>query len=222
MDFIRVRNFDRFQHYRDRAPPWIKLYNELLDDYDFACLQDASKMHLIGIWLLASRTENKIPADPKWIGKRISATEKVDLSPLIKAGFIERIQEIPNVEHVASSPLADRKQNACPEGEGEGETEQRESREETEGDAGASQSAYPPDFETFWKAYPRKVGKGAALAAWQKARKLAEPARIVASLDRKWPEQKFIPHPATFLNQRRWEDEIRVAQPVNIFEGMEP
>jgi DNA-binding NarL/FixJ family response regulator len=30
-----VKNFERFQHYKDRSPPWIKLYNELLDDYEF-------------------------------------------------------------------------------------------------------------------------------------------------------------------------------------------
>ena len=36
-----------FQHYKDRSAPWIKLYNELLDDYRFAVLPDASKWHLV-------------------------------------------------------------------------------------------------------------------------------------------------------------------------------
>src|SRR5687768_18068275 len=52
-------NFESFQHYKDRAPPWIKLYNELLDDYEFGQLPDASKMHLVAIWLLASRSDRK-------------------------------------------------------------------------------------------------------------------------------------------------------------------
>ena len=60
MQFFNVKNWDGLQHYKDRAPPWIKLYNHLLDDYEFACLQDASKLHLMLIWLLASRNSNRL------------------------------------------------------------------------------------------------------------------------------------------------------------------
>jgi hypothetical protein len=102
-----VRNFERFQHYKDRSPPWIKLYNELLDDYRFGLLPDASKLHLVAIWLLASRSNNRIPHDAHWIAKRISATEQVDLDLLRTAGFIE--------VHAARGAKARRKQNACPE-----------------------------------------------------------------------------------------------------------
>ena len=118
-----VKNFEKFQHYKDRAPPWIKLYNELLDDYEFAHLQDASKMHLISIWLLASRTGNEIPYDAQWIAAKISATNKVDLAALEKAGFIYKINMVQN----ASGTLADCTQDACLETEGE--TEERQSRE---------------------------------------------------------------------------------------------
>ena len=33
-----VKNWDEFQHYKDRNPPWIKLHNHLLDDYEFEML----------------------------------------------------------------------------------------------------------------------------------------------------------------------------------------
>jgi hypothetical protein len=55
-----VTNYDQQQHYKDRGPTWIKLYNRLLDDYGFANLPDAAKWHLIGIFLLASRHNNRI------------------------------------------------------------------------------------------------------------------------------------------------------------------
>ena len=113
---IHVRNWEKFQHYKDRQPPWIKLYNQLLTDYEFSCLQDASKAHLIGIWLLASQMNNVMPNDPKWIAQRINATGKIDLKPLIDGGFLR-------VEHDASETLADCKQNACLETETETETE---------------------------------------------------------------------------------------------------
>jgi hypothetical protein len=121
-----VKNFQRFQHYKDRSPPWIKLYNELLDDYEFGRLPDASKMHLIAIWLLASRSDNKIPYDAAWVSRRINANTKVDLTLLACAGFIVVDQQVQSVEQDASNTLADCKQDACLEGE------ERRDRVETE------------------------------------------------------------------------------------------
>lgn len=107
MKVFRVKNFERFQHYKDRSPPWIKLYNELLDDYEFGLLPDATKMHLIAIWLLASRSENKIPFDPKWVAGRINANDPVNLDILLERGFILLDQELQQAEHVAIDPLAE-------------------------------------------------------------------------------------------------------------------
>lgn len=122
--FLAVKNFDRFQHYKDRSPPWIKLYNDLLDDYAFSTLPDASKSHLMLIWLLASRTDNRIPNDPKWIGARIGARENVDLGVLLSAEFLITLP-------IASKTLANCSVSARPEGEGERE-------EETEQNGGAN------------------------------------------------------------------------------------
>jgi len=63
-------------------------------------------------------------------------------------------------------------------------------------------------FEQFWLGYPRKVGKGAAEKAWIKAIQETEASVIIASLgSHKFSEDvNFIPHPATWLSQRRWED----------------
>src|SRR6185437_9734687 len=148
-----VRNFERFQHYKDRSPPWIKLYNELLDDYRFAVLPDASKWHLVAIWLLASRSDNEIPADTKWIAGHIGATEQVDLTPLQEAGFIVANQS-------CREPPADCQQSAMPERESETETEAE--KEDSSGPADADSSpgsatpskkkTYPAAFEEFWRA----------------------------------------------------------------------
>jgi len=112
--YFSVKGFERFQHYKDRTPPWIKLYNELLDDYEFGRLPDASKMHLVAIWLLASRYSNRVPHDSEWIARRINATDAVDLEILSNAGFILPEQE-------CSTSLADCKQSAMPEKEVETE-----------------------------------------------------------------------------------------------------
>lgn len=125
MEYIQVKNWDNFQHYKDRTPPWIKLYNHLLDDFEFSCLPDASKAHLLSIWLLASRTNNKIPNNARWIGNKINATEEVNLNILIEYGFIELISsknnKLQEAEQDASIPLQEAEQDACLEREREKE-----------------------------------------------------------------------------------------------------
>lgn len=66
-------------------------------------------------------------------------------------------------------------------------------------------------FDAFWSAYPRKVGKQAAAKAFAKAAKKTDPASIIngahrMAADPNLPQPAFIPHPATWLNQGRWED----------------
>ena len=113
---FHIKNFDKLQHYKDRSPPWIKLYNGLLDDYEFAALPDASKAHLLAIGLLASRYQNRIPLDPVWVGSRINATEPVNFDVLIKSGFVVPDQD-------CSKLLAERYQVARPERERERQVE---------------------------------------------------------------------------------------------------
>ncbi len=134
-----MRNWERFQHYRDRNPPWIKLHTELLDNYDFSQLSDASKLLALCITVLAARSDNKIPADPAWIMARCSIKTKPDLDALIKANFIERIQPLQSSEQDASSVLAVCKQSAMPE-------ERRGEREAEGASAPLRRRRVPPDF----------------------------------------------------------------------------
>lgn len=119
---LSVKNWAEFQHYKDRNPPWIKLHNTLLEDYDFECLQDASKGHLLSIWMLASRTGNQIPNDAAWIGRKIGASTPVDIDELLASGFLVLNQPLQEAEQGASKAIAGCKQSAIPEqSRGEGE-----------------------------------------------------------------------------------------------------
>jgi hypothetical protein len=67
-------------------------------------------------------------------------------------------------------------------------------------------------FAEFYMAYPRKVGKDAARRSYERVvRKIGPDVLLAAarrySADPNLPEKQFIPHPATWLNQGRWEDE---------------
>ena len=71
----------------------------------------------------------------------------------------------------------------------------------------------PDGFDSFWSAYPKKVGKPAALKAFRAAKLNGHLPEVLADIDGKsrsesWSKNggQFIPNPATYLNQRRWED----------------
>jgi hypothetical protein len=105
MQYLRVKNWEEFQHYKDRSPPWIKLHRTLLDDYEFSALPDATKAHLLLIWVLASQLSGRVPAEPKWLQSKIGAKSLPDIALLISAGFLLPEQD-------DSNALAERKQDA--------------------------------------------------------------------------------------------------------------
>lgn len=67
------------------------------------------------------------------------------------------------------------------------------------------------EFDAFWDAYPRKAGKGDARTAWTKALRKTDAQTLIRAAqtlrdDPNLPEQRYIAHPATWLNGERWED----------------
>ena len=81
-------------------------------------------------------------------------------------------------------------------------------------------AAWEPEmFERFWKLYPRKRDKLKALRAWDKLkadRKLMQTmsAALKAQMaTEEWQRDngRAIPYPSTWLNNRRWEDELEDA-----------
>lgn len=78
-----------------------------------------------------------------------------------------------------------------------------------------SPSKSSPDFDRFWAAYPRKVDKDKARRAWKRLKVTdALLETILAGLERdkrspQWVKDcgQFIPYPATWLNNRRWESQ---------------
>ena len=83
---------------------------------------------------------------------------------------------------------------------------------------------FDPDFDRWWAAYPRKVDKGTARTAYGKARRKATAEQLLHGLHRaKWnADQRFIPHPTTWLNGERWLDEVDSFDPVLRAAGLGP
>lgn len=124
---LTPKDWDSFQHYKDRSPAWIKLHKKLLDNYEFHCLPVASRALAPMLWLIASEHDNgTFDADAGKLAFRLRMqAHEVDdaLKPLIQAGFFI-------AEHGASEALADGEQGACLE-------KRREEKKEPNGSSSA-------------------------------------------------------------------------------------
>ena len=75
---MRIRNWKKFQHFKDRRPPWIKLHREMLDQLDISLISDLAFRVLVFLWLLAAEDEKmngELP-DIKTISFRLRIDEK--------------------------------------------------------------------------------------------------------------------------------------------------
>jgi hypothetical protein len=86
--YLAVRNFRRFQHYRDRNPVWIKLYTGLLLDPDFLQLHEVAQAQLVKLWVVRAQFGKPLPYDVKLLSGKIAARGKFHLQALIDSGFI--------------------------------------------------------------------------------------------------------------------------------------
>ena len=192
--YIRIKNWEEYQHYKDRHSPWFKMYGNLTSTHWWVMGNDASKLLAVCTMILAHRTDNKIPYDLAFIKRFAHLEQDPDFAPLVSANFLE-INEEP-----ASKPLAKRKQSA-PRGE-----ERREEEKEDE------------RFAQFWNLYPKKKAKGDAEKAWVKAHINGDFEKVLEAIRQQsqsadWLKEggQFIPYPASWINQKRWLDEVSVS-----------
>ena len=197
---LKVRNWEKFQHYKDRSPPWIKLHFALLSSEDWVTLDDASKLLAVVCMLVASRNEGMVPDNPAYM-KRVAYLDALpDFAPLISCGFLEK-------------PLADAS-TAQASARPETETDKKESLSETSSDEkpkARRKRVYPPDFEAVWLEYPTdpNMSKAEALDAYAKldaADKDALAASIRPFRDycRAHPDYRPI-HLCRFIVKRRFD-----------------
>lgn len=108
--YIRIRNWDRYQHYSDRRPPWIKLHVELLDKHDTMSLPAATFKLAIVLLLDAARTSNVIPSNIERLAADAYLTReqtKRGLSELLSLRFVEPLGKRKAEKQLASNGLAE-------------------------------------------------------------------------------------------------------------------
>lgn len=136
MRYYTVTNWSKFQHYRDRNPPWIKLHYELLSSRDWVMLDDASRVLAVACMLIASRNEGNVPDDPAYLKRVAYLNKDPNFKPLLESGFLKLAS---NCKHM----LAD----ARPETETE--TEEETEAEESLSPSGEIKNAKPKSFKQW-------------------------------------------------------------------------
>jgi hypothetical protein len=207
MQYLSVRNIERFQHYTKRNPPWVKLHKEFITNYELRCLPVHSRLFFACCWLLASEMGNKIPLDYKYLSDRVGfPVSKKIILPLVNTNALS----LCSVLSSDNSPLP--------------LTENSNMLATCLHDASKMLAVANEEFEQFWQAFPRKIGKKAALQSWVKAKDKPPVADIIQSIEKakksvQWTKEngQFIPHPSTWLNQGRWADQMAVSKP-SVFE----
>ena len=206
MTQYRIKGWNKFQHFKDRRPPWVKLYRDLLDDMDWHELDGDSAKTLISLWLIASENEGQLPSMRK-LAFRLRMTEKA------LAAVISQLDHWLEVDD--NEPISARYQDDAPETETETETETEIHCPEKVPDG------VPQDktaFEEFWKAYPRtpNMSKVKALKAWQREKcdqlpqdqllsAVAKYKAFLAVETKKNGREYPAKHAQGWITERRWE-----------------
>ena len=80
---MKIKNWTKFQHFKDRRPPWVKLYRDILDDIEWHELDPLAAKVLVMLWLIASEDDGRIP-DTKTLAFRLRLTEVKTKEVVIK------------------------------------------------------------------------------------------------------------------------------------------
>ena len=107
---MKIKNWSKFQHFKDRKPPWVKLYRDLLDDIEWHELDPKAAKVLVMLWLIASEDDGRIPPI-KQLAFRLRMTEKDTEVCISKLSHW--------LEHDDINAISDRYQDDAPETETE-------------------------------------------------------------------------------------------------------
>lgn len=133
-----IKNWNQFQHFKDRRPPWIKLYRDLLDDLEWHQLDPVAAKVLVMLWLIASESGGNLP-DKTILAFRLRMSEKDVLTCMNKLSHWLNQDDI--------NAISTRYQDDSPETE----TETKKEKKQSHSVAGAPESVDNLVWEDFLK-----------------------------------------------------------------------
>lgn len=215
------------------AHGWFRFYDEVLDDPKVQKLPAETFKAWVNMMCLANRNGGKIPclADVSFAFRITDIQAQGQLDLMLHHGFIDTVRgkcEIHNWKkrQYKSDSSTERVKKYRVEkvkrfsNVSETPDETHQNRTETEQNNPIVPSGHSVPFELFWESYPRKIGKGAAESSWKRQKlnvllPVIMPALDAQKLSTGWHDEsgKYIPNPATWLNQKRWNDSPTIVRP---------
>lgn len=203
------------------ANPWLRLYSEFSTDAKVQMMSEPDQRRLIMLLCLRCNGDVTLQDDEVTFLLRISNDEWANTKALfVKKGFINDDNELLNwdkrqftsnssTERVARH--REKKKQQCNVTVMPPDTDT-----DTDTDKTVKEKIYKKensDFEEFWCAYPKKTAKQEALKVWKRKKPPIDEVLKALSWQTKTQQwiDGFMPNPATYLNQGRWEDEPCVA-----------
>lgn len=125
---IIVRNWGKFQHYKKRNPPWIRLYRDLIDSHEWRHLSDSAARLLIELWLLASEFEpgGRVPYDTMLLAWR---TGRASTDASANASIVASLQELADQRFIGLPNYASANASTFASANASTSTRQRQSTE---------------------------------------------------------------------------------------------
>lgn len=195
MKKIRIKNWEKYQQYKDRNPTWVKLHRKILTSQDWVMLDNDGRALMIALMMMACTCDDGlIPYNEDYIC-RVAYFNKIDLNPLLSLGFIETICDDTEVYENVSKDTESVSVSVSVSNNKIGKK---------------TKNVYSNEFSEFWKLYPpNNAGKYESLKSYNRARKETDHETIIRSA-RNYAEfcsksGTFIAHATTWLNQKRWE-----------------
>jgi len=192
---VKIKNWQKFQHFKDRRPPWIKLYRDLLDDPDWHDLDGDDAKGLVMLWLIASENGGGLPS-PRKLSFRLRITEAkvIQLLKRLKHWLDHDDIELISAEHHDDTP------------EREGETQDK-----------TEKNLVDLEFEKFKRAYPKRHSS----QGWPEAQKFFDkavkagtsPADLIVaaqkfceSLPKDTVGTKYVPMAEKWMRKELWRE----------------
>lgn len=198
------------------ANQWFRLYSEFAHDPKVQMLSEINQRRLIMLFCIRCNGTVTLQDEQVAFQLRISMDEWLaSKATFIDKNFINNDNEVLNWDkrQFVSDSSAERvakHRERMKQSSNVTVTPPEQNRTDTEHNI--TEQIYMSDFDVFWSEYPKKVGKEAARKAWLKS----NPNINIVLNTLSWQKEsnqwfvnngKFVPNPATWINQHRWEDE---------------
>lgn len=193
---ITILNWDKYQREmkggenRRRRREWIAISVDLNSDPDYLALDQTHRCAWVGLLCHAGKVGPSFELSPSDARLLFRLRRSPDFEVFKKQGFIDL--------RTATNKTVQNKTNSKPQPKKATPAKTAESR-----------------FPDFWKVYPKKKDKIGAEKIWDRdkldplADKIIADVQLRPTADPDWKDPQFIPYPSTYLNRKRWTDELK-------------